>query len=568
MKRLVALGASVWLVACGDGGSGAGATASTAGFCAEAMAAVDAFLAKAAAEHPTPDDPRYGGTVVVGTQVELTGGLGPTAADYLGTQYQQFVSMMTLVAYDATLTPRPYLARSWEVNEDTTSITFHLRDDVVWHDGERTDAHDVAFTYALVTDPAARYPNAGSFDLYDTADGMEVVDDFTVRVALRPHADYLDPWRALAIMPEHLLGGVPPDEIASHPFGSQCAVGNGPFVFREHRLQDRWLFTANPAFPRELGGRPYLDGIVHRVIPDQTTLLTELLTGGVDVLVDARPDQVEQIRSAGLEVVHFPDRRFVYVAWNARRPQLSDPRVRRALTMATNRHELVEASLLGYGSVANTTVPPFHRAHDPSVVPGVRYDPQGARRLLEEAGWVDRDGDGVRENAEGLPLGIELKYNTGNQQRQDIAEVMQAQLAEVGVAVRATVVEPSALQAQVFGPERREFDGLVFGFVSDFRVDDRDLFHSDRIEQPFALTGTRNPELDRLMDTLAVIVDAKAAKPLWDEYQRLLDREHPNTFLYFPDKIDAFGARMRGVSMDVRGEWAAVREWWIEPSLR
>ncbi len=566
--RTVLVLAACALGACGGDRPGGGAEGGAAAFCERAMTAVDAFLQRARTEHPLPNDPRFGGTAVVGTQVELAGGLGPTAHDVLGTQYQQFVSMMTLVTYDSTLTPKPYLARSWEVNDDTTEIVFHLREDVVWHDGERTDARDVAFTYALVTDPATGYPNPGYFDLYDRAEGMQVQDDFTVRIGLRPHSDYMDAWRALTIMPAHLLADVPHEEIAAHPFGSRCAVGNGPFVFREHRPQDRWIFEANPAFPDALGGRPYLDRIVHRVVPDQTTLLTELLTGGVDVLVDARPDQVQRILEAGLEVLRYPDRRSVYVVWNSRRPQLADPRVRRAFTMATNREELVQASLMGYGRVAHTTIPPFHRAYDPSVVPGVAYDPDGAGRLLEEAGWRDGDGDGVRENAAGTPLHVELKYNTGNRQRQDIAEIMQAQLRTVGVEVTTTAVEPSALAAQVLDPDRRDFDGLVFGYVNDYRFDDRDLFHSERDRGPYALSGTRVSEMDRLMDTLAVMSDPIAAKPLWDEYQRVQEREHPYTMLYFPEKIDAVGRRMRGVSFDVRGEWAGVREWWIDAGRR
>src|SRR5690606_5639777 len=110
-------------------------------------------------------------------------------------------------------------------------------------------------------------------------DGIEVIDDFTVRFHLEPHADFLDPFRPVAILPEHLLGDVPHQQLRQHPYGTQCPVGNGPFVFAEHRPQERWVFEANPAFPEPLGGRPFVDRYVYRVIPEQTTLLTELLTG-------------------------------------------------------------------------------------------------------------------------------------------------------------------------------------------------------------------------------------------------------------------------------------------------
>jgi peptide/nickel transport system substrate-binding protein len=479
-------------------------------------------------------------------------------SDYLSLQYQQFVNLMTLVRYDAELAPQPYLARSWDVNEDTTRLTFHLREDVYWHDGERTDAHDVAFTYALVTDPETPFPNPSFFDFYGKGgDDVQVLDDFTVSVTLQPHAEFMDPWRALAILPEHLLGDVAAGDIAAHPFGSRCPVGNGPFVFLEHRPQDRWVFEANPAFPEELGGRPFLDRLVHRVIPEQATLLAELLTGGLDLYIDVPTDQAVQVAEAGAVLDRFASRQLEYVAWNGRRSPFSDVRVRRALTLAIDRRELVESTLGGYGRIAHSTVPP-----------DVVFDPEGARRLLDEAGWQDRDGDGVRENPEGERLSFTLTYNTGNQRRQDIAEIMQAQLGTVGVAVRTESVEPASLAARLFDPDVRDYDAVIFGWITEFRMDDRDLLHTDRGTGPFALSGTSNTELDRLLDTLPLVVDRAEARPLWGEYQRIQDEEHPYTFLFFPERLTGVSRRMRGVDTDVRGEWASVRDWWIEPDRR
>ncbi len=286
----------VFAAACRDGASPAATATASSAFCDSVRPRVQAFLARAKAEYPTPDNPRYGGTAVVGTVAEPSGMNPAIPTDYYGTEYQQFVLLMTLVGLDDHYQPIPYLAKSWEVNADTTELTFHLRDDVYWHDGVRTDANDVAFTYEVVTDPRTGFPNAAYWDNYARGDSaVQVLDSLTVRVRLRPHADFLDPWRATPLLPAHLLKNVSHEELAAHPYTTRCPVGNGPFVFDEHAPGDRWVFEANPAFPQDLGGRPYLDRLVNRFIPDQSTLLNELLSGGIDVYIAAQPDQVPQI---------------------------------------------------------------------------------------------------------------------------------------------------------------------------------------------------------------------------------------------------------------------------------
>jgi peptide/nickel transport system substrate-binding protein len=561
----------VFSAACGGSDDTQRAAASTATFCEDVLPRVAEWVERQRVENPVSDDPRYGGSVVVGSIGEIADGMNAfAAADYFAVQHQDYVSLMTLLRYDEQLVPQPYLATSWEVAPDGSSITFHLRDDVWWHDGVRTTARDVAFTYRTVTDPRTAFPNASYWDHYEAGvGGVEVVDDFTVRIRMTPHPDFLDPWRSVAIMPEHLLGEVAPDELAAHPYGSVCPVGNGPFVFDEHVPQDRWVFTANPGFPQALGGRPFVDRYVYRVVPEQTTLLAELLTGGIDVDVATTARQAQVILEAeNVELLRYPFRNTTFVAWNGRRPKLSDARVRRALTLGINRSEIVMAVLEGYGTVANSLVPPFHWAYNDSEDATLPYDPEGARRLLEEAGWRDRDGDGVRENAEGEPLSISVKYNSGSRTRQSVAEIMQAQLAPIGVQITPEVVEWATLLDQITTPEVRDFDGVAMGWLTDFKVDNTDLFHSTRADQPFAFAGTNNPEIDRLLEALALTVDPAEALPVWAEYQRALIQEQPYTFFFFPDHLDGVNTRMQGVEMDARGEWINVKDWWIDPAAR
>jgi len=537
-------------------------------FCEQAMAGVAEYMSRFEGQMPPSD--AYGGTAVVASIGEIADGMnGLVSSDYTASQHQSFVNMMSLIQYDENLEPIPYLAESWEVNEDNTELTFHLRDDVYWHDGEITDAHDVAFTYRTAIDPATAFPNTTFWAYYDRSeDGVEVIDDFTVRIRMQPHAEFMDPWRTVTIMPEHLLGDVPPAELKQHPYGTVCPVGNGPFIFTQHRQDASWSFQANPAFPEGLGGRPYLDRYVYRIISEQNTILTELLTGNIDVYISVKPEHAQRvIDSEHLELIRYPFRNYVFVGWNAREPQLADRRVRQAITIATNRQEMVDALVQGYGVVANGSVPRFHWAYDAEAgAEEMAYSPEHARELLDEAGWVDRDGDGVRENADGLPLAISIKYNQGNDTRRDIAEIMQAQLAEVGIDVTPQVVEWATLLNDI--NVERDFDGVVMGWVVEFKLDDTDLFHSDKYEEPYAYSGTLRPDIDTLLEEIPLTVDRADAIPMWREYQQLMIDEQPYTFVYFPDRLDGVNRRLNNVQMDVRGEWLTINEWQIAPEDR
>ncbi len=566
--RTSILSALAWaLAACGGGEPGQRSLTNLPEFCQEVLPRVDAYLSQFA----QPTGERYGGTVVIGSIGEMPDGMNAlVSSDYQSSQVQKFMHLMTLVDFDEELQPRPYLAESWEFDEENRELTFHLRDDVFWHDGTPTSAYDVEFTYVRITDPETAFPNAAFWSHYvQGPDGVAVLDSLTVRFSLAPHAEFLDPWRATAIMPRHLLEDVPSAELRQHPFGTRCPVGNGPFVFENHQIDASWSFVRNPAFPEGLGGPPFLDRQVYRIIPEQTTLLAELLTENIDFYIAPGPDQTPQIQEAeALELRSFPFPSYDLVGWNSRRPQLSDARVRQAITLATNREEIVQAIRQGYGEVANAGVPPFHWGFFEGIRDSLQYDPERAATILDEAGWVDRDGNGVRENSDGTPLEISIKYNLGNQQREDIALIMQAQLQPLGIAVTPQVVEWGTLLNQINTPEIRDFDGVVIGWVTEFRLDDHDLFHSEEVDQPFGWSGTQDLELDRLIDTLQTVVDREEAIPLWREYQYRLLEVQPYTYLYHIERLAGLNRRLQGVVLDARGEWMNIKDWWIPADLR
>lgn len=515
--------------------------------------------------------PGRGGSAVVGGYVDIRSMNPFTTTTDLGKAFQRYALYAPLVMLDSTLTPVPWLAESWDtasVGADSLLLTFRLRRDVQWHDGRPTTAYDVARTYELARDPRSAFVDAASLELY--APAAAVRDSFTVQFRLRRHAHYLEAFFVLLPLPAHVLGDAAPEDMAQHVVGTR-PVGNGPYRF-VRRAAREWVFERNGSFPAGLGGPPPLERVVYRNIPEQTSLVTELLTGRVDLAVSIRTPQVPSIiATEGADVITFPVPNWVFIALNTRLPWFESRDVRRAIALAVDRQALVDGIMGGLNVPGAASVTPVHYSFDASSA--VPFRPDSARALLDRAGWIDRDGDGVREDASGRPFRFRLKVWQGTGSYRELAEAIQSQLARVGISARPEVVEFNTFLAQVQGRDigggkrERDFDAAIGNWTDNLlRKDDSFLLHSRHSHSLRQWTGFNSERVDGLLDSIAVATDTTVAASLWRAYQAELTHESPLIFLFYAIGINGVRARLQGVgSADPRGPVASIGRWTVRP---
>lgn len=501
-----------------------------------------------------------GGTIIVGMRSDFSGsGFNPiTNTDLYTSEVINFALFTPLVQYENDLSVKPNLAESWEMLGDT-GIVFRLRRDIRWHDGRPVTAEDVKYTFDMAKDPSTASLVGQAF-LGEVA-RAQVVDSFTIRFGFeRPHAQALeDFW--WAPVPKHLLQNVPAAELSKAQFNRQ-PVGSGPFRFVEWRANERLVLEPNPDYPAALGGPARAARVVFRVVPEASTMLTELLTGGVHVDIPVLPDQVERIQQTEDVRLHsFPGRTVYYVGWNNQRPPFDDARVRRAMAYAIDRQQVISALLHGQGAIALSTIPPWHPVFPTELRP-LPHSVQEAGKLLDQAGWTDRNADGMRENAQGRPLSFTL-LTSDDALRRSVVEVLQSQLRAVGADVQIRVMEFQTMLAQ---HRSRDFDAVFTNWVLDnFQVASSPfaLFHSSLAEKPQSTnrSGVRLPALDARIERGGAATDPEQQKQVWREFTELLQQEQPVTFMFWLNELAAVRAEVSGVEMDPRGELLTLPNW-------
>ena len=520
----------------------------------------------ACGQPPSPaakDVPQRGGTVVVGSTSDISSVNELLAA---GTEFdleitEKVFARLLVEQPDYQEHPptfAPNLAESYEWAEDRSSLTFRLRPEARWSDGEPITAHDVRWTWKVQTSPEIGWAFA---DLKEAIRDVEVIDEHTARFHLTDsYPSLLADVNEGVVLPRHAWGQVPlEDWRESSDWFRDNMVSSGPFLLEQWQPQQQIVLVPNPTYWDE--EVPRLERVVVRIVPEMTNLLAQLRSGDVDFVEQVPAREATSLDEAeDVEVLEYWSRQYNYIAWNTTRELFSDPEVRRALTMGIDRQEIVDTLWFGRARVASSPIISSVWAHDASLTPWP-HDPAEARRILDARGWRDTDGDGILER-NGTPFSFELLTNSGAPVRSDATVMIQAQLREIGVDAKPVVVELNSLVGR--GLEH-DFDALLLGWNIDTSLDLHFAFHSESADGGYNWGAYSNPAVDELIDTARRQPDLESMKDPLLRVQQILHEEQPYTFLWEPQGLTALRSHVRGAEPNALFALFNLHEWWLAP---
>ncbi len=498
------------------------------------------------------------------------------SGDAYASRVQELV-LDTLVTRDPeTLDWLPLVAESWEISEDGLSIRFTVRHGVTFADGVPLTSDDVAFTFRFIMDERIAAPRwRAYFSRIEsvTADGRDVVFRFG-----EPYFGAFELAGSMPVLAEHFYGPYLESTEQAEEFNRATGLlfGSGPY-----RLRDPVGWT--PDQPVELirnerywgWVQPAFDRVVWKIIQNDAATLTEFKNGDIDIY-SARPlDYRELLKDQDLldRTQHFEyydaQGGYLYVAWNQLRDgqptRFADPRVRQALTLLTDRARLVEEVFLGYATAANGPFNPLGKQHDPDL-PIRAFDLALAQALLAEAGFVDRDGDGVVESADGEPFRFRLTYPAGSDDYKRLVLLLKDFYVRAGILMEPDPTDwPLMLQAL----DEKSFDAITLGWTSGFEVDLYQFFHSSQSEPGGDnFISYANPQLDSLIEEARSELDEDTRIALWRRCHQIIWEDQPYTFLIRRASLNFYDGRIRNVQrtragMNRPGLWSLPGEWYV-----
>ena len=426
---------------------------------------------------------------------------------------------------------------------DEPEIVFHLRRDVLWHDGAPFTARDVEFTYRAIVDDAVASPRRADYQLVQS---FEIVDAQTIRIVYRkPYSSALNSW-TIGILPRHLLADQPPSSWASH--FNRAPIGTGPFRFAEWQTNEHLTLTKNANYFR---GAPQLERIVFRILPDRLSMRIAFQTDEIDTF-DLDPYSAAQLeKDARFEILSGPALEYHFIGWNLRRTLLQDERVRAALAHAIDADAIIRHIVYNRGERATGPFVPGMWFYNKSVDP-IGYDPARAQRLLTEAGW--QPGPDRILTKDGQRFRIELVMNNDNQTRKDIATLVQNYLRKVGIEVDVRSYEWAVFISQFV--QTRAFDGLVLSWALRNDPDQYQIWHSSQAGPgQLNIAGYHNPHADQLLEQLRTEYEPGRIKALAAELQKTIYDDQPYAFLYVPFNSAAIRRDRFRSNRLFHGEW-------------
>jgi peptide/nickel transport system substrate-binding protein len=461
--------------------------------------------------------PQHGGTLKIGIYSDPTT-LDPHKSAAMADRHYYYQIFDTLVAVDGQMNLKPGLAERWE-NPDPKTYIFHLRQGVKFHDGTEFNAEIAKWNFDRMLDPKETLPRASEIA---TIEQVVAVDANTLKITLKsPYAPFL------SVLTDR--AGMMVSKAAVEKLGIEFErkpVGTGPFVVQEWTAKSQVVMKRNESYWDQ--GKPYLDGVVYKIIPDETVRLTNLKTGDVDLLEQIPPKDVKSVKDGGeFTVVEAVGQGFDYLDLNTARPPFDNKALRQAVAWAVDREIIQEKIYYNVGAVANGPFPASLWAHDQGFAPYKR-DVAKAKEKLKEGGKPD--GFSFKLTVTNSPLNVLT------------AQVLQAQLKEASINMEIDLVDSSALSSALRSggyqavragwSGRTDPDGNTYGlFVTGGPINYRKY---------------SNSTVDDLLNKARVSTDQAERKKLYQEMAKIAVEDASLVFIHSDQHLHVMKKSVKG----------------------
>lgn len=475
------------------------------------------------------------------------------------------------------LDPYPLIAKSWQWSEDSSFIKFYLRNDIIWSDGKPLTSADVVFSYDVFSDPDVQSRLFGTFNYLntDTEGNIDIQktfniispQEFEIHFTKNSNADLIK--ISIPIIPEHIFSSISRDQIANSELNIN-SVTSGPFKLKKwDRNQTIILEADSSSFLFTKGQTAEL---VFKIIPDYTSRILQLKKGDIDLVELIKVEDMGELKeSDNLMLINNAGREYDYIGWNNIDPELfsdgivspnkyfGSSNVRRALTMAINRKEILDEYLLNQGELASSPISPIFKSAFNDRVKPYKFDPMEAKKLLAEDGWKDEDNNGILEK-DNEEFKFKMYYPVGNPLREYACVVVKNNLKTIGIEVTTEKMELGAFIDNLY---ERKLDSWMAGWGIPIPLELKPYWYSDSNIGVLNFACYGSSKADKILDELDTRISDANRNKLIKEFQVIIHENEPVTFLYWTPNIIAYNNRIKNLNISPFGVMVHCWEWTV-----
>lgn len=466
-----------------------------------------------------------------------------------------FESLLTADADTGEL--KPLLAKSWQVSQDGLTIDFTLRDDIHFSDNTPITADDVVFSFSLIKNP--KIDNAHLASYFQDVVSCAKIDGLQVRFTMsQVYFKSLEIVGSMSIVPRHIYGFTDETQFNEH---RSNPIGSGPYVFEKWEVGSYISLVRNENY---WGKKPQIKKLVFKVITNDLAALSSMRSHQIDFISPMQPEQFLKL-SADEEFLKeyspvsywSPSEGYSYIGWNMTSEFFNDAKVRLAMTHLVDRESIRDNISAGMTKIV---IGPFYHSspqYNKNLQPWP-YDPKEAARLLDEAGWKDSDGDGIRDK-NGRAFRFKFLITSGNDTRERIIKLLKDDFAKVGIEIVPDAYEWSVFIQRVMN---KEFDATILGWTGVMEADPYQVWHSSQTAGGGCnRIGFNNPQADALIEQARRTLDKDKRNELYYRLQEILHNEQPYTFMFAAPTLGFVSKRFENVQAHTLG--VNIHKWYV-----